>query len=126
MTHRDYGALMKKKPIFKDLAKYYDLIYSWKNYKDESDKIKSLIKKHIKSSSNELLEIACGTGKHIQYLKNDFSVLATDMNKDMLTVAKKNFPSVKFKQLNMIDFNLNKKFDVVICLFSSIAYVKNY
>jgi ubiquinone/menaquinone biosynthesis C-methylase UbiE len=117
---------MSKKPIFQDLARYYDLIYSWKEYKNETNKIKSLIKKHKKSNGNELLEVACGTGKHAQYLKDDFSVLATDANKDMLRFAKKNVTGIKFKQADMIHLNLHKTFDVIICLFSSIGYVKNY
>lgn len=71
---------MSKKPIFKDLAKYYDLIYSWKEYKNEAQVIKSLIEKYKKSDSNNLLEVACGTGKHIQYFKDSFSILATDAN----------------------------------------------
>lgn len=117
---------MTKKSIYQDLAKYYDLIYTDKNYKVEANKIKSLIKKYKKSTGNELLEVACGTGKHIQFLKDEFSVLATDANQAMLNIAKKNTPGVKFKQADMTQLNLNKKFDVIICLFSSIGYVKNY
>lgn len=117
---------MPKKPIYTDLAKYYDLIYSHKDYQHEANQIKSLIKKYKKSNDNDLLEVACGTGKHIQYFKDSFSILATDANKDMLAVAQKNIPSVKFKQADMIHLDLDKKFDVIICLFSSIGYVKNY
>lgn len=117
---------MSKVQIFKELSRYYDLIYSWKNYKQECNKIKLLIKKYKKSEGNDLLEIACGTGKHIQYFKDSFSILATDANPAMLTIAKKNYPNIAFKKANMIQMNLNKKFDVIICLFSSIGYVKTY
>lgn len=117
---------MLRKPIFNDLAKYYDLIYSFKDYKTEAKKIKLLIKEYKKSSGKDLLEIACGTGKHLSYLKDKFSILATDANKAMLAVAKRNIPDITFKQANMIDFDLEKTFDVILCLFSSIGYVKNY
>ena len=30
--------------MYKELAKYYDLIYSWKDYKGETKRIKKLIK----------------------------------------------------------------------------------
>ena len=60
------------------------------------------------------------------YLKNTFSILATDANANMLAIARKNFPDIHFKQINMIDFCLNKTFDVIICLFSSIGYIKTY
>lgn len=117
---------MSKKSIFTELAKYYDLMYSWKEYKNEANKIKSLIKKHKKSNGNDLLEVACGTGKHVQYFKDSFSILATDANKGMLAIAQKNTPDVTFKLVDMIHLNLHKTFDVIICLFSSIGYVKNY
>lgn len=117
---------MSKKPIFTDLAEYYDLIYSWKEYKNEAQMLKSLIKQHKKSKGNDLLEVACGTGKHLQYLKDSFSILATDFNKDMLAVARRNIADVTFKQADMIHLDLDKTFDVIICLFSSIGYVKNY
>ena len=117
---------MPKKQIFKDLAKYYDFIYSFKDYENEAKKIKLFIKKYKKSKGNDLLEVACGTGKHLPYLKDTFSILATDANKAMLAVARKNIPDITFKQANMIHFDLGKKFDVIICLFSSIGYVKTY
>src|ERR1700729_3823344 len=113
--------VMSNKNIFKKLSQYYDLICSWKDYKSESTKIKSLIKKYKKSDGNSLLEIACGTGKHTQYLKDSFSILATDVNKDMLSVAQRNIPDVVFKQADMIRLDIGKKFDVIICLFSSIG-----
>jgi ubiquinone/menaquinone biosynthesis C-methylase UbiE len=117
---------MPKKQTYTDLAKYYDLIYSFKDYKSEANKIKQLIKKYKKSLGNDLLEMACGTGKHLAYLKGEFSILATDANKAMLSIAKKNAPDVSFRQANMIEFDLGRTFDVVICLFSSIGYVKSY
>lgn len=117
---------MKNQTIYKDLARYYDLIYSWKDYKKEALQIKRLISKYKKSKGTDLLEVACGTGKHIQYLRNDFKVLATDVNTGMLGVARKNIKGVTFKQADMVKLNLGKEFDIVVCLFSSIGYVKSY
>ena len=112
--------------MYKELAKYYDLIYKWKDYKKEADKIKKLISKYKKSEGKELLEIGCGTGHHLKFFENKFSCVGTDINKKMLDVAKKNVKKSVLKRLNMVDFRLNKKFDVILCLFSSIGYVKNY
>ena len=115
---------MQNQLLYKDLARYYDLIYSWKDYKKEAATVKSLIKKFKKSKGSELLEAACGTGKHAQYLKEDFSVLGTDVNKGMVDMAKKKVKGVAFKQADMINLNLRKQFDIIVCLFSSIGYVK--
>ncbi len=112
--------------IYKSLAHYYDFIYSWKDYKDESAKISSLIKKFKKTKGNDMLELACGTGKHAKYLSKNFKIVATDLNNEMLEIARKNVKKVKFVQADMITLSLNKKFDVIICLFSSIGYLKSY
>lgn len=117
---------MKKELIYRDLAKYYDLLYSFKDYKEEAETVKRLIKKYKKSAGKDLLEMACGTGRHIQYFKKDFKILATDINAGMLSEARKKVKGITFKQADMANFNLHKKFDVIICLFSSIGYIKTY
>ena len=38
---------MKKQMLYRELAKYYDLIYSWKDYKKEADKIKKQNKNNL-------------------------------------------------------------------------------
>jgi SAM-dependent methyltransferase len=112
--------------MYKELAKYYDLIYSWKDYKGEANKIKELIKKYKKSDGTSLLDVGCGTGKHLEYFKDDFSCAGTDINAEMLEVAKEKVNGVIFKQADMINLNFKYKFDIILCLFSSIGYVKTY
>jgi len=112
--------------MYREIALYYDLIYSWKDYKKEAKKVKKLIFKFKKSDGNELLDVACGTGKHLEYLKDIFSCMGVDINEEMLYIAKKNARGVSFKKADMLTLNLKKKFDVIICLFSSIGYVKTY
>ena len=115
---------MAEQSLYKELAKYYDLLYSWKDYQKESEKIIKLILKHKKSKGNNLLEVACGTGHHLQYFKDKFSCFGIDINEEILNVAKNKVPSVKFKKADMINFKLEEQFDIITCLFSSIGYVK--
>ena len=42
----------------------------------------------------------------------------------MLAVARRRNPGVRFDEADMADFDLGVNFDAVVCLFSSIAYVK--
>ncbi|MFX0033957.1 MAG: class I SAM-dependent DNA methyltransferase [Candidatus Hodarchaeota archaeon] len=112
--------------MYKELAKYYDLIYSWKDYEKEVKKITKLIRKYKISDSNKLLDVACGTGRHLEYLKINFSCTGIDLNQEILDVAKEKVSNVVFKQADMINFDLNEKFDILTCLFSSIGYVKTY
>ena len=112
--------------MYKELAEYYDLIYHWKDYKAEADTIKELIEKYKKSDGTYLLDVGCGTGMHIKYFRDDFTCMGIDINNEMVEVAKNRVEDVVFEQGDMIDFNLNKEFDVILCLFSSIGYVKTY
>jgi ubiquinone/menaquinone biosynthesis C-methylase UbiE len=115
---------MKKQILYSELAKCYDLIYSFKNYKKEAARIKSLVSKYKESEGNELLDVACGTGHHLNYLKDAFSCTGVDVSAEILEVAKKNVEGVAFEQADMTKLNLGRQFDVVTCLFSSIGYVK--
>lgn len=115
---------MKHPQIFKKLARYYDLIESSKNYKSESEYLKRLIKKYNQSKGDELLEVACGTGSYLKYLKDDFKCTGIDINEEMLKIARDKVGGVKLLKKDMINFNLNKKFDVILCLFASIGFVK--
>ncbi|UCC19850.1 MAG: class I SAM-dependent methyltransferase [Promethearchaeota archaeon] len=112
--------------MYKKLAKYYDLIYSFKDYKGEIKKIKKLIGKYKNSEGNELLDVGCGTGKHLEYLKDKFFCTGCDLNIEMLDIAKRNVKGVSFTQADMITMNLKREFDIILCLFSGIGHVKTY
>src|SRR5882724_8682404 len=116
---------MRKQILYTDLARYYDLIYSWKDYQKEAATIRRLITKYKRSKGYDLLEVACGTGRHTHYFKDKFRVLGTDISAGMLSLARKNVKGVRFQRADMVTLNLEKQFDVILCLFSSIGYVKN-
>jgi len=75
--------------------------------------------------ANSLLDVACGTGRHVDFLKHKFpSVDGLDLEEELVAVARKRNPSQTFHAGDMTDFHLHKKFDVVTCLFSAIGYVR--
>ena len=115
---------MKEQMIYRELAKYYDYLYKGKDYATEVSKIKELITKYKEIDGNHLLEVGCGTGHHIKYLKDVYKCTGLDLNEGILEVARENVPDVDFIQLDMINMDLGRKFDVITCLFSSIGYVK--
>ncbi|TFF94031.1 MAG: class I SAM-dependent methyltransferase [Promethearchaeota archaeon] len=112
--------------MYEKFAEIYDLIYQFKDYKSEVAKLKKIIKDNKKSEGNDLLDIACGTAEHLKYLKKDYNCVGVDINENMLTIAKEKLPDVTFIKSNMLDLNLNKTFDIIICLFSSIGYLRTY
>jgi ubiquinone/menaquinone biosynthesis C-methylase UbiE len=117
---------MSEERLYKNLAKYYDLIYSDKDYQEEAGKFEKIISDYKETEGKKLLDVACGSGGHLQYFVENFDCVGLDLNEDMLKIARDRLDDVKLLKANMIDFELDEKFDVITCLFSSIGYVKTY
>lgn len=103
-------------------ADVYNAIYGKKDYAQEATRLKEIIDEFKKSPGNQLLDVACGTGNHLAYLTDQFEITGLDLSEEQLVEARKRFPTLTFHQGDMRDFKLEKKFDVVTCLFSSIGY----
>lgn len=112
--------------MFSHSANYYDELYNalGKDYQKEVKKIETFIKKHIKTKGKALLDVGCGTGHHAGLLSKRYQVDGLDLDENILNVARKKYPNIRFYQENMIDFKLNKRYDIIISLFSSIGYVQ--
>jgi ubiquinone/menaquinone biosynthesis C-methylase UbiE len=117
---------MTRDQLYKKFAKYYDKVYADKDYEKEVEFINWAVKKYKTSKGNKLLDIACGTGSHAALLKNDYSILGVDINPDMLNLAKKKAKGVKFILGDMKTLDLKDKFDVILCMFTSMTYNLNY
>ena len=112
--------------MYGEFAEVYDLIYTFLDYKKTAKKVKKLILKNKRTSGNKLLDVGCGTGKHLNYLKTDFECTGVDISQQLLDIARKNYTDIRFIQADMVKLDLNEEFDAIICLFSSIGYVKTY
>ena len=110
--------------MFSRSQRFYDAIYSGKDYAQEAAHVKRLIGQHKRSDGSTLLDVACGTGNHVPYLRDDFAYEGLDLDPEMLALARQRFPDVVFHQGDMVDFALGRQFDVVTCLFSSIGYTR--
>lgn len=110
--------------MFTKSAKFYDALYNFKDYKTASEKLHNVILSKNPNAAT-LLDTACGTGKHIEHLKKFYDAEGLDLNNELLEIARLRCPQNIFHSADMTDFHLNKKFDVITCLYSSIAYVKS-
>jgi ubiquinone/menaquinone biosynthesis C-methylase UbiE len=117
---------MRHEKMYTELAGYYDASLSWKNYRAECALVHELIKDNKKSRGRDLLDVACGTGNHIRYLKKHYRVTGLDRNTGMLKIAADKFPGVEFAQADMTFFRLPRTFDAIICLYASIAYARSH
>ena len=109
--------------MFSRSAQWYDLLYQFKDYQKEADKILALLGK-IHPKAKSILDVACGTAEHDRYLSNHYEVDGIDLNEDFVAIAKEKNPRGNYFCTDMIDFNLNYRYDCILCLFSSIGYVK--
>ena len=107
----------------KNVFKVYNKIANWfaeNRCVDliEQNYLEALISE-IKSNA-DVLDIGCGTGKPIlEYLLNkNFNVIGVDASKEMLTIARNNFPTTEFVLEDMRKLALNKKFDAIIAWHS--------
>ena len=107
-----------------DLSAIYDAIYHFKNYAEESEYLVHAIRKRV-PEARTLLEVGCGTGLYLEHLKRDFDVQGLDLSAEMLTAAQNRLPGIQLHEADMADFELDNRFDIVCCLFRSIAYVKS-
>lgn len=104
-------------------ARFYDALYGFKDYAAASEKLHAIIRRHC-PRAKRLLDVGCGTGRHLAYLQTAYDVEGLDLNPDLLALARARCPGVAFHEGDMVDFALNRRFDVVTCLFSAIGYVR--
>lgn len=107
--------------MFTESARFYDALYSFKNYEAESEVLGDLLKEHAYGT---LLDVACGTGKHLEFLRQRFDCEGLDLDEKLLEEAAKRLPGIPLHHADMMDFDLGKEFDAVTCLFSAIGFVE--
>jgi ubiquinone/menaquinone biosynthesis C-methylase UbiE len=105
------------------MAEIYDRIYGFKDYATDVAYVVDKARE-LHPGARALLETACGTGNHTALLKRHFEVEGLDLSPQMLELARKKLPGITFHEASMVDFSLPRRFDVVTCLFRSIAYVR--
>jgi SAM-dependent methyltransferase len=108
---------------FLDSAELYEAIYHFKDYARESGLLRDLIAGAV-PGARTILDVACGTGGHAQFLKETFAVDGIDLNPGYLRAAQIKNPAGNYVCADMTGFDLGRTYDAVICLFSAIGNVK--
>lgn len=113
------------KPLmFHRLAPYYDDLVGEKDYRAETRFLESLARRLVRSRGKAWLDVGCGTGRHLSFLRQHYSVTGVDASREMLRVARRRLPGIPLVLGDMRDFHLGETFDVLSCLYSAIGHLR--
>jgi SAM-dependent methyltransferase len=107
-----------------DLAEAYDILHARKPYGREALQIRTLARQAARRPCRTLLDVACGSGRHLEQLARWYACTGVDPSPQMLLRARRRVRGAELVRGTMESFALDREFDIVTCLFSSIGYVR--
>lgn len=114
--------------VFQSYGKYYDIIYSDKDYEKECDFLEEIFRRYSEYMPKSVLDAGCGTGGHaIPLAKRGYQVTGIDLSEVMINIARdkarKEKVNANFYVMDIRKFQLSQRFDVCVCMFSIIDYL---
>jgi SAM-dependent methyltransferase len=105
-------------------ADVYDDLYDGrgKDYRAESRAITRLIRGRNRSARS-LLDVGCGSGRHLAELADRFEVHGAEPSSAMRALAAQRLPGVVIHDQGLPALGTGRTYDAVICMFSVIGYV---
>jgi ubiquinone/menaquinone biosynthesis C-methylase UbiE len=76
--------------------------------------------------AKKILELGCGTGSMLKHLQDRYEVAGLDLSSKMLSIARKKVPAAKLSRQDMVDFEVDARFDAVFCVFDSINHIRRF
>lgn len=112
--------------LYTELAKYYDQIVE--PHVDTKKELEFLEEIFEKYNINKVLDIGCGTGRHVIPLaKEGYNVTGLDCHKEILEIAKKKAReadvSPSFIRKDIKELGVEARFDAAICMWSTFYYL---
>jgi SAM-dependent methyltransferase len=104
-------------------ARFYDALYGSRDYETAARSLHEKIQL-LRPGARRLLDVGCGTGKHLQVLRQWYEVEGVDLNPDLLAIARDRLGDAALYQQDMVVMDTGRRYDVITCLFSAIAYVR--
>lgn len=108
----------------RNLKAYDYLAYIYDELLGDEESFKLWLKEIESEKFNDVLELASGSGVLANILKNKgYNIIASDISSSMKDAAKRNYNG-EYLILNMTNYHLDKKFDLVLCVCDSINYLE--
>ena len=117
---------MAERQMVSASADLYDLIYAeFKDYVAETSRLVDMIRR-AHPQARSVLDVTCGTGEHARLLAeiHGFEVDGLDLDPAFVRIAQGKLGRGSVFQADMTSFSLPRSYDVILCLFSSIGYVR--
>ncbi len=108
--------------LYADLAWLWPLWEDPEEYAPECENATRLIRQHARREVRTLLNVACGGGKNVLWLKRHFQVTGLDLSLAMLEHARHLNPECRFVEGDMRVFALGEMFDAVL-IDDGVAYL---
>ena len=104
-------------------SRFYDLVMGDRSA--AANFTRSLITRY-KPEAKNVLEIACGTGAILGFLADAYEITGLDRSHQMLALARRKLPQIRFYRQSMTNFRIAKQFDVIVCVFDSINHLLGF
>lgn len=114
---------MSKGIPYEHSAHLYDLMYVRRHYTTTAEEIREIVAGEL-PGAEDLLDVGCGTGRHLELLSDSYRGEGLDINPQMLVQTHTRCPDIPLHENDMRTFELDRSYDVVTCLFSAIGHVE--
>jgi len=110
-------------PAYEIFGEFYDAVMG-----DRSRPAKHLGKliRAANPNAKNVLELGCGTGSMLKHLQHNYKVSGLDTSSRMLSIARHKVPHANFFRQDMVDFQIDGRFDAICCVFDSINHVRRF
>lgn len=109
--------------MFTQSAAWYDMLHSQKDYAGEACALADLVRR-VFPGARSLLDVACGTGRHLEHFRDNFQCHGIDLDPNLLEIARSRLRGIPLERADMLDFRMYKRFDVIVCLYYAIGYAR--
>ena len=104
-------------------AHLYDLMYVRRHYSTTAKEIGQIVAAEL-PRAEDLLDVGCGTGRHLELLHDSYRGEGLDINPLMLEQTHARCPDIPLHEADMRTFEIDRSYDVIVCLFSAIGHVE--
>jgi SAM-dependent methyltransferase len=100
--------------LYGELAWLFPIITPLEHYLDETEQLCRLIRQLSRVPVESVLHLGCGAGHSDFVLKRHFHLTGIDVSPSMLGLARKLNPEVDYRQADMRELDLDRRFQAVI------------